>query len=78
MKRHSTQLTLNMLLLMATAVPALAQTKITGQVNRADQKPVEFATVTLLKAKDSALVKGAVADINGKYEFDQVAAGQYR
>lgn len=81
MKRHSKALTLIMLLLSATTLPALAQnghnTKINGIVNRNDNKPVEFATVTLLKAKDSSLVKGAVADMNGKYEFEQVASGKY-
>ncbi|UYQ94270.1 TonB-dependent receptor family protein [Chitinophaga horti] len=77
MKRHSKMLPLSMLLVFATAMPALAQTKVTGQVNQADNKPVPFATVTLLKAKDSTLAKGAVADIDGKYQFEQVAAGKY-
>lgn len=50
---------------------------VTGQINQSGNKPAEFATVTLLKAKDSSLVKGAIADINGKYEFDQVKQGRY-
>jgi hypothetical protein len=61
--------------------PALAQNalpvKITGQVIQAGNKPVEFATVTLLKAKDSSLVKGAVADVNGRYEFENIKQGRY-
>ncbi|MGX5820559.1 TonB-dependent receptor domain-containing protein [Chitinophaga lutea] len=51
--------------------------KINGSVTRADRKPAEFATVTLLKAKDSSLVKGAVATLEGTYEFDGVREGKY-
>lgn len=51
--------------------------KVSGQVIQTGAKPVEFATVTLLKAKDSSLVKGAVADISGHYEFDRVQQGRY-
>jgi len=73
-------LTLSSLLLGALK-PALAQNalpvKITGAVKQAGNKPVEFATVTLLKAKDSSLVKGAIADINGRYEFENIQQGRY-
>ncbi|CAL1517349.1 outer membrane beta-barrel family protein [Chitinophaga sp. MM2321] len=51
--------------------------KVAGQITQAGAKPVEFATVTLLKAKDSSLVKGAIADISGKYEFENVKQGKY-
>ncbi|MCW3464329.1 TonB-dependent receptor domain-containing protein [Chitinophaga nivalis] len=51
--------------------------RVAGQITQTGNKPAEFATVTLLKAKDSSLVKGAVADINGKYEFEQVKQGRY-
>ena len=51
--------------------------KVNGLVSRADNKPVEFATVTLLKAKDSTLVKGAIASAEGKYEFEGIREGQY-
>lgn len=51
--------------------------KVSGQVTQAENKPVEFATITLLRAKDSSLVKGAIADINGQYEFEQVKQGKY-
>lgn len=64
---------------LAAALTSSAQnaTGVAGQVNQAGNKPVEFATVTLLKAKDSTLVKGAIADINGHYEFEQVKQGKY-
>ncbi|MGN7721864.1 TonB-dependent receptor domain-containing protein [Chitinophaga sp. 22620] len=51
--------------------------KVTGIVLKTDNKPVEFATVTLLKVKDSSLVKGAISDIEGKYVFEGIAEGQY-
>lgn len=64
---------------IGAALSSQAQTpnRITGQVIQAGNKPVEFATVTLLKAADSSLVKGAVADIAGKYEFEQIKQGKY-
>lgn len=51
--------------------------RIAGRVIQAGEKPVEFATITLLKAKDSSLVKGAIADVNGQYEFEQIKQGKY-
>jgi outer membrane receptor protein involved in Fe transport len=51
--------------------------KVTGQVVQTANKPVEFATVTLLKASDSSLVKGAIADINGQFEIEPVKEGKY-
>ncbi|SEW53562.1 outer membrane beta-barrel family protein [Chitinophaga arvensicola] len=64
---------------LGTALTSFAQNapKVNGQITQSGNKPVEFATVTLLKAKDSSLVKGAIADISGKYEFEQVKQGKY-
>ncbi|WP_128544783.1 outer membrane beta-barrel family protein [Larkinella soli] len=52
--------------------------KVRGVVIDQAQKPAEFVTMLLLKAKDSTLVKGVVSDVNGKYEIDNVAEGSYR
>ena len=78
MKTNIKAITLTMSML-ATALTSMAQNNpgVAGQITQAGNKPVEFATVTLLKAKDSSLVKGAIADINGKYEFEQVKQGKY-
>lgn len=54
-----------------------APVKVSGLVVQDGNQPVSFATVTLLKANDSSLVKGAIADINGQYEFEQVKEGRY-
>jgi hypothetical protein len=54
-----------------------AQGKITGQVTDNKNKIVEFATITLLQAKDSSLVKGALADANGTFEFEKIKFDNY-
>lgn len=51
--------------------------KISGMVTNADNKPVESATVQLLKAKDKALVKVAITDKAGNYSFEKIAEGKY-
>lgn len=77
----STTTLLASILLLCSVKTIQAQTvetaKITGRVMQTGNKPVEFATITLLKAKDSSLVKGAIADINGQYEFEQIKQGKY-
>jgi outer membrane receptor protein involved in Fe transport len=55
-----------------------AQTgKISGVVKSNDSKGLDGASVSLLKAKDSSLVKLAVADKAGAYEFLKVVYGRY-
>ncbi len=77
----STTTLLASFVLMCSVTTIHAQTietaKISGRVMQTGDKPVEFATITLLKAKDSSLVKGAIADLNGRYEFEQIKQGKY-
>ena len=54
-----------------------AQGKISGQITDEKSKIVEFASVTLLKAKDSTLVKGALSDGSGSFEFEKIPSGEY-
>jgi iron complex outermembrane recepter protein len=57
-----------------------AQTKtgsISGTVLNPDKKPVEAATVQLLKAENKALVKTSLTDRNGNYSFEKIAEGNY-
>ena len=54
-----------------------AQGKISGQITDDKNKIVEFASVTLLKSKDSTLVKGALSDQNGSFEFEKIPSGEY-
>jgi iron complex outermembrane receptor protein len=50
---------------------------ISGTVVDAQQKPLDYTTVSLLKAKDSSLVKGALTDAKGLYKFSNVVTGKY-
>ncbi len=57
-------------------IPVFGQ-KITGRVLDASQAPQEFATVLLLAVRDSALVKGAISDQQGRFEMVNIPAGRY-
>lgn len=51
---------------------------ITGKViDGGDEKIISAATINLLKAKDSSLVKVAVADRDGNFMFENVHEGKY-
>jgi iron complex outermembrane recepter protein len=64
-------------LLFLSNIDTNAQGKISGQITDDKNKIVEFANVTLLKAKDSTLVKGALSDANGSFEFEKIPFGSY-
>lgn len=51
--------------------------KITGTVTDASSKTIHSATVSLLRAKDSSVVKFAPTDKNGVYEFTNIRDGKY-
>lgn len=61
---------LMLMLLMNTIVFAQQTAKVKGQA-------VEGATISLLKATDSSLVKLAVAGASGLFEIDQISSGEY-
>lgn len=50
---------------------------IKGTVTDAHGQAVEYATVMLLQATDSSLVKGAISDSLGRYQFEKVPRGRY-
>ncbi|MES2003404.1 MAG: TonB-dependent receptor [Bacteroidota bacterium] len=78
MKKIVTMLTVFGLTLSAFTVQA--QNAVTGKVNGAvssNQKPIESASVSLLKAKDSSVVKLAVSTKTGQFEIENVKAGKY-
>ena len=63
--------------LTTMSLAAQAQTgKVNGTVN-GSQKAVEAASVGVLRAKDSAVVKLAVTDKTGQFEVEKLAAGKY-
>jgi iron complex outermembrane recepter protein len=69
----------NLFLLAFTLVASISlqAQKINGIVSDASGKAQEFATVMLMKAQDSTLTKGAVTDMDGKFEIENVSAGSY-
>ena len=50
--------------------------KVDGQVNSM-QMPIESASISLLKAKDSSIVKMAVSDKSGQFLVEKVKHGNY-
>ncbi|MFD2325862.1 outer membrane beta-barrel protein [Mucilaginibacter galii] len=69
--------------LAAGSVVAQAQTtpapagKITGSVITEQGKPADYATVTLLRAKDSSIVKSSLTNEAGLYTIERVNNGIY-
>ncbi|HEX5653318.1 MAG TPA: TonB-dependent receptor [Chitinophagaceae bacterium] len=51
--------------------------KITGSVLDSENKPIASVSLSLLKQKDSALVKIALSGKDGKYEFENISEGDY-
>lgn len=68
-------------LLMGTgiALSSFAQSgKISGTIkDGGNQKIIDAATVTLLQAKDSSLVKAGVTDAAGNFSFENIKPGTY-
>ena len=62
-----------------TTISAFAQSssKVSGQINDNNGKPLAAATIMLQKAKDSSLVKTAVTNASGNYEITPVKPGSY-
>ncbi|MDB4999017.1 MAG: hypothetical protein JWR76_94, partial [Mucilaginibacter sp.] len=57
--------------------PKIATVTITGTLQNEHGKPMDYATVTLLRAKDSSVVKGTLSNDAGKYTLDHIPAGSY-
>ncbi len=69
-----------LLMAMVIGINSQAQTKtgkIKGLVIDGNAKTVESATISLIKASDSTVVKFSVADKTGHYEFDNIPNGKY-
>ena len=54
-----------------------AQAQITGQFLDVSNQPIVGATVLLQHAADSSLIKGHIADVGGRFVFDNLAEGRY-
>jgi hypothetical protein len=51
--------------------------KLHGKIGATNQPALSAATITLLKAKDSSVVKVSVSDQEGQYSFDNPRQGRY-
>jgi len=74
------KLSLLFLMMLATASFSIAQNRtarLTGKVGAPNQTALSAATISLLKAKDSSVVKMTVTDQNGLYQFDNLKPGKY-
>ena len=58
------------------AFSSIAQ-NVKGTVKDADGKTIANASVSLLNAKDSSVIKLAVTDAAGQYEFKNIKNGRY-
>lgn len=56
---------------------ASAQLKITGRVLDDKKQAAAFANVLVLSVKDSSLVKGDMADADGRFSIESLAANRY-
>jgi iron complex outermembrane recepter protein len=61
----------------AQAQNAAPTGKVTGSAVTEQGKPADYATVTLLRAKDSSVVKSSLTNEAGLYVIDRVANGVY-
>ena len=66
-----------MLTMLTMESMAQAKNKISGSVTDNNNKPLAAATISLLQAKDSGLVKAAISDAAGKFEISVSKNGSY-
>ena len=82
-KIYLAMITLLLVIIQISASPKvwaqakLTGSKITGSVIDDQKKPLDFATIILLKTKDSTMVKTSMTDLSGNYAFENMAAGDY-
>lgn len=62
---------------LAAAPVGLVAQNITGTLTEPSGKGQPFATVMLMRARDTFFVKGAVSDAEGRFELEKVPSAQY-
>ena len=81
MKQLFTKISFALLLVIISVAATLGQTKPTAKISGllldADGKPMQYASVSLLKATDSTVVKGTLSTDAGLYIFDHINNGNY-
>lgn len=64
-------------LFLFTTIQALGQSTVSGIVVDEKKQAASFANVLILNEKDSTMVKGAVADVDGKFLTPQIPHNTY-
>ncbi|MBK7935896.1 MAG: carboxypeptidase regulatory-like domain-containing protein [Lewinellaceae bacterium] len=64
--------------LFFTFYTLLAQVSVSGKVSDEKGQPIGYASIALIGARDSQLVKGALSDENGLFSIPAVPVGAYR
>lgn len=64
-------------ILLCLSLECSSQSKIQGVITDVDGKGILHANVLLLRPKDSALLKGAVTNAEGRYFFQHLNTGDY-
>jgi len=64
-------------ILLTNVAFAAKQGTVAGMVLDEQNKPVDYATVGLFRTSDSTLVKTAMTEPNGKFQFTNVSYGTY-
>ncbi|MDB5005407.1 MAG: TonB-dependent receptor [Mucilaginibacter sp.] len=79
MKTTITKIYYTLLLTLISLSATLAQstTKVSGKLVNDQGAVIDYATVSLLKAKDSTVVKGTLTNDAGVYTFDNIKPGDY-
>ncbi|MDF2430684.1 MAG: iron complex outerrane recepter protein [Mucilaginibacter sp.] len=82
MKQIILKIQYTLLLLIAGTASLFAQgakpaAKVSGSLLDEKGKPMYYATVSLLKAQDSSVIKGTLSNDAGAYTFDHINAGSY-
>ena len=63
--------------LIVNAQVKLNGSKISGNVTDEQKKPLDYATILLVLAKDSSMAKSTMTDAEGKFVIENIAEGQY-
>lgn len=78
MRTAKTLLTVLIIITLSLVSRAQSLTRISGKVTDHNQVVLGSASVSLLKSKDSSLVKLTLSTSDGSWAFEQIAPGSYR
>jgi outer membrane receptor protein involved in Fe transport len=78
MRKNFTFLVITLLTCVFMANAQSGKGRISGKVVDGTTKTISSATIQLIFAKDSSLAKIGMADKDGQYTFETIAAGEYR